>query len=124
LLESIKNIATKHNIGLDQYIKICNGINDSNGYVNIDGLINEIQQSQHSAFNVAIGSKNNLGTTGNTINTLAPEITKFISNDPLAQQKTIALNQNSRGGKKSRRKRSKKRYSKKRYSKKRYSKKR
>ena len=80
----------------------------NNRGISYDNLMNLLIAEQekkesldHRAFNVAVASNNILGTPTDNVKPLAPEITKFISKDPIAQQKTIEYIGN-RGGKKSR----------------------
>ena len=108
LLLEIKKVADndrKNVSNIFKYMRNNRGIS----YDNLMNLLIAEQEKKerkesldHRAFNVAVASNNILGTPTNNVKPLAPEITKFISKDPIAQQKTIEYIGN-RGGKKSRR---------------------
>jgi hypothetical protein len=108
LLLEIKNVADNERKNVPKFFKYIR----NNREIIYDNLMNLLIAEQekkerkesldHRAFNVAVASNNILGTPTNNVKPLAPEITKFISKDPIAQQKTIEYIGNI-GGKKSRR---------------------
>jgi hypothetical protein len=86
-------------------VKFNYGRRNYNTHVNIKELLDFLRKKQHSAFNISIGSKNQLVSTNKegkkqNITHLSPEISTYLSSDENLQKNTIKYTNNNKGGRK------------------------